>query len=111
MAAVTKVWVCRPNSSPTQIRIPSSTSTPVFTPSGNGSNTGRDAPRHVDVELTEEFLVDDLREVILRKYPQSLGKHHDAAEPQRTRCKKNDPDRKKCGDEAARGRPLGSEGA
>jgi hypothetical protein len=80
MAAVTKVWVCRPNSSPTQIRIPSSTSTPVFTPPGNGSNTGRDAPRHVDVELTEEFLVDDLREVILRKYPQSLGKHHDAAD-------------------------------
>lgn len=80
MIAITKVWVCRPNSSPTQIRIPSSVSTPVITPSGNNSNAGRDAPRNVEVELTEDFLVDDLRGVILQKYPQSLGKHHDAAD-------------------------------
>jgi hypothetical protein len=80
MAAITKVWVRRPNSSPTRIQIPSSTSTPIFSPSISALSGPRDTPRPVDVELTEDFLVDDLREAILRKYPQSLGKHHDAAD-------------------------------
>ena len=79
MSRATKVWVRRPNSSPTRIQIPSSTSTPIFSPTASGWST-RDTPRHVDVELTEDFLVDDLREAILRKYPQSLGKHHDSAD-------------------------------
>ena len=79
MAAVTKVWVRRPNSSPTRITIPSTVSTPnVFSPTG--SATARDTPQPVEVEFTEDFLVDDLREVILKKYPQSLGKHHDTAD-------------------------------
>src|SRR5277367_5779346 len=79
MATVTKVWVRRPNSSPTRITIPSTVSTPtVFSPTG--SATTRDTPRPLEVELTEDFLVDDLREVILNKYPQSLGKHHDSAD-------------------------------
>jgi len=74
----TKVWVRRPNSSPTRIQIPSSISTPVFSPLS--ATASGDVPRHVDVEATEDFLVDDLREAILRKYPQSLGKHHDTAD-------------------------------
>ena len=80
MAPITKVWVRRPNSSPTRIQIPSSTSTPIFSASINASSGAIDTPQLVDVELTEDFLVDDLREAILRKYPQSLGKHHDAAD-------------------------------
>lgn len=78
MAAVTKVWVRRPNSSPVRIQIPSSVSSPAFTPSLGGGT--RDTPRGVDIELTDDFLVDDLREAILKKYPQSLGKHHDSAD-------------------------------
>ena len=74
MAAITKVWVRRPNSSPTRIQIPS---TPT---SINALNGERDTPQLVDVDLTKDFLVDDLREAILRKYPQSLGKHHDTAD-------------------------------
>ena len=78
MAAVTKVWVRRPNSSPTRIAIPSTVSTPnVFSPSGS---TATRNTFDVEVELTEDFLVDDLREVILKRYPQSLGKHHDSAD-------------------------------
>lgn len=79
MSGITKVWVRRPSSSPTRIQIPSSISTPICTPSADALSA-MDGPRHVDVELTEDFLVDDLREAILKKYPQSLGKHHDAAD-------------------------------
>ena len=74
---VTKVWVRRPNSSPIRIKIPSSVSTPNYSLPSNGA---RDTPRPIDFDLTEEFLVDDLREAILKKYPQSLGKHHDSAD-------------------------------
>lgn len=77
MAAITKVWVRRPNSSPVRIQIPSSVSSPAFTPSVGGA---RDTPRDVEVEITDDYLVDDLREAILKKYPQSLGKHHDSAD-------------------------------
>jgi hypothetical protein len=80
MSGITKVWVRRPNSSPTRICIPSSVSTPNFSPSTGESSGARDNPRQVDVELTEDFLVDDLRDCILTKYPQSLGKHHDSAD-------------------------------
>ena len=83
MSGFTKIWVRRPNSSPTRIQIPSSISTPLFSPSTAGPSSiadSRDGPRPVEVELSEEFLVDDLREAILKKYPQSLGKHHDAAD-------------------------------
>ena len=78
-----KVWVRRPNSSPTRILIPSTSTTPIFSPTGE--TTTREiattpSTRNFDVELTEEFLVDDLREEILKRYPQSLGKHHDAAD-------------------------------
>src|SRR5271170_1566696 len=77
MMAVTKVWVRRPNSSPTRIQIPSSVSTPNFS---LPSSVAHDAPRPIDLDITEDFLVDDLREVILKRYPQSLGKHHDSAD-------------------------------
>jgi hypothetical protein len=79
MSGIIKVWVRRPNSSPTRIHVPSSISTPIYSPTA-GSSSARDGPRLIDVEVTEEFLVDDLREAILQKYPQSLGKHHDAAD-------------------------------
>ena len=75
MAAIPKVWVRRPNSSPVRIQVPSSVSSPGFTSSASGA---RDTPR--EVELTDDFLVDDLREAILKKYPQSLGKNHDSAD-------------------------------
>jgi osomolarity two-component system response regulator SSK1 len=80
MSGITKVWVRRPNCSPTRISIPSSPSTLNFSPLTGESSGARDNPRQVDVELTEDFLVDDLRDCILRKYPQSLGKHHDSAD-------------------------------
>ena len=86
MSGYTKLWVRRPNSSPTRIQIPSSVSTPLFSPTSAGAppeTTGtspRDGPRPVEIENSEDFLVDDLRELILRKYPQSLGRHHDAAD-------------------------------
>lgn len=81
MSGFTKVWVRRPNSSPTRIQIPSSVSSPLFSPSlGVVSTEARDLVRPVEVEISEDFLVDDLREVILKKYPQSLGKHHDAVD-------------------------------
>lgn len=63
-----KVWVRRPRSSPTRIQIPSSVSTP------NSSHSA------IELDITDDFLVDDLREAILKKYPQSLGKHHDSAD-------------------------------
>jgi osomolarity two-component system, response regulator SSK1 len=47
---------------------------------GTTPSVARDGPRSVEVELTDDFLVDDLREAILKKYPQSLGKYHDAAD-------------------------------
>src|SRR5271155_5001620 len=74
----TKVWVRRPNSSPTRIQIPSASTTPIFSPTGEVITTP--STRNFDIELTEDFLVDDLREEILKRYPQSLGKHHDAAD-------------------------------
>lgn len=80
MASVTKVWVRRPNSSPVRIQIPSSVSSPAFTGTPSQGSGARDTPRGVDVELTADFLIDDLREAILKKYPQSLGKHHDSAD-------------------------------
>ena len=77
MMAITKVWVRRPNSSPTRIQIPSSVSTPNVSLSWS---VARDSPQPIDFDVTEDFLVDDLREVILKRYPQSLGKHHDSAD-------------------------------
>jgi len=76
--AIDKVWVRRPNSSPTRIQIPSSVSTPNS--SLYFSSAARDTPIPIELDTTEDFLVDDLREVILKKYPQSLGKHHDSAD-------------------------------
>lgn len=61
-----KVWVRRPHSSPTRIQIPS-----VSTPNGS---------RAIELDISDDFLVDDLREEILNRYPQSLGKHHDSAD-------------------------------
>src|SRR5277367_5056676 len=77
MMAVTKVWVRRPNSSPTRIQIPSSVSTPN---ASLPSSVAHDTSQPIDLDITEDFLVDDLREVILKRYPQSLGKHHDTAD-------------------------------
>jgi osomolarity two-component system, response regulator SSK1 len=71
-----KVWVCRTNSSPTRIRIPFSVSTPLLSP--DVAPPSRNSP--VGVDIQDDFLVDDLREAILHKYPQSFGKHHDAAD-------------------------------